>query len=542
MRNFLKSAAARQVQGNGSWEGIFRPSAAVTGALVAAILLATYFFLLTWRADPPLLDGDDAVYVLMADFFSPFSERDREILGLVMRRSYFPPLYPMLLGMVGGIASNTLLAHTVSVTILFLAFMALLVWANSISERPIAATLLVILVAMLPATVFQLFGLLSEGLYLVLTLLALYVASGAPHAKHWQYLAAAAIGLAILSRTVGFALWLAYAIWLISGRRDGWRTLPLLALIPWFAWNIWKWSHGYAASYTGNVSDLLSHQTLWSVVIEQLSVAPMNIWRGWVSSIDHFEIPLATIGGTILGAICIAGLARRLFLGSLDGLYVAIYLAMLLVWPYSYEARRLLFVVLPILLVQGLALVEWVGFRAAKWPILGRQAGTVYLAVVGIAALPAVVSIQGRFIAGLQDPNRPYAVAASWYTYTDVKRAKERLAEQSALARAWRELHSHLSADDCVYHLKPVAFMLYADRRAYATPHARNASEFWEKATLCRNFYLGAFVYPPYREPFYPKRFLGSGARVLSIDYVEEGGRRRPLGMLVRADYPSDIN
>jgi hypothetical protein len=541
MRNFMKSAAARQVQGNGSWEGIFRPSAAVTGALVAAILLATYFFLLTWRADPPLLDGDDAVYVLMADFFSPFSERDREILGLVMRRSYFPPLYPMLLGMVGGIASNTLLAHAVTVTILFLAFMALLVWANSISERPIAVTLLVILVAMLPATVFQLFGLLSEGLYLALTLVALYFANRAPHAKCWQYLAAVAIGLAILSRTVGFALWLAYAIWLISGRRDGWRTLPLLALIPWFVWTVWKWSHGYAASYTSNVSDLLSHQTLWSVVIEQLSVAPLNIWRGWVSNIDHLEIPLATIGGTILGAICIAGLVRRLSLGSLDGLYVAIYLAMLLVWPYSYEARRLLFVVLPILLVQGLAIVGWVGFRATKWPSLGRQAGTVYLAVVGIAALPAVVSIQGRFIAGLQDPNRPYAIAASWYTYANVDDAKKRLNEQSVLARGWRELGSRISAEECVYHIKSVAFMLYADRRAYATPHARSESEFWEKATLCRLFYLGAFIYAPYSEPFYPKRYLGPGARVLSIDYVQEGGRQRPLGMLVRVDDPSHI-
>jgi hypothetical protein len=541
MRNFMKSAAARQVQGNGSWEGIFRPSAAVTGALVAAILLAAYFFSFTWRADPPLLDGDDAVYVLMADFFSPFSERDREILGLVMRRSYFPPLYPMLLGMVGGIASNTLLAHAVTVTILFLAFMALLVWANSISERPIAVTLLVILVATLPATVFQLFGLLSEGLYLALTLVALYFANRAPDARCWQYLAAVAIGLAILSRTVGFALWLAYAIWLASGKREGWKTLPLIALLPWFAWSAWKWSYGYTSSYAGNVQNLLSDQTLWAVVTEQLSTAPLQIWRGWIISISHLETPLATIGGTVLGAICVAGLARRLWQGRLDGFYVAIYLAMLLIWPYSYEARRLLFVVLPILLVQGLAIVDWIGFRAAKWPSLGRQAGSVYLGIIGIAALPAVVSIQGRLIAGLQEPNRPYAIAASWYTYANVDDAKKRLTEQSVLARGWRELGSRISAEECVYHIKSVAFMLYADRRAYATPHARGESEFWEKATLCRDFYLGAFVYPPYREPFYPRRFLGPGARVLSIDYVQEGGRQRPLGMLVRVDDPSHI-
>jgi len=541
MRSFLKCVSP-QPQRDGRGKGFLRSRAAVTAALAVAILVASYFLLLTWRVDPPLLDGDDAVYVLMADFFSPFSDRDKEVLALVMRRSYFPPLYPMLLGLLGGVASSTLLAHAVSVATLFLAFIALFVWANSIIERPITVAVLVILVALLPATVVPLFGLLSEGLYLVLTLVALFLAVRGPRSKYWHYLTALVIGLAILSRTVGFALWLAYAIWLISGRREHWRTLPLIALIPWFAWTVWKSTHGYAASYAGSVMDLLSGRTLWRVIVEQLSVAPVHIWHGWASSINHLEISSVGIGAAILGAICIAGLARRLYLGSLDGLYVAVYLGTILVWPYSYEARRLLFVVLPLLLVQGLAMAEWVGSRTTNPVSVRRRAATAYLAILGVTALPAILLMQERLIAGFHDSNRRYAVAASWYTYPNVNRAKERIGEEVALARAWQASRSKVSAGECVYHPKPVAFMLYANRRAYATPYAGNASEFWEKATLCHDFYLGAFVYPPYREPFYPRRFLGPDTRVLSIDYLEEGARRRPLGMLIRVERRPDTN
>jgi len=503
---------------------------------VVAILVAAHFLLFTWRIDPPLLDGDDAVYLIMADFFSPFSGRDETITGLVMRHSYFPPLYPLLLGLAGGVSNNTVLAHLVTVAFLFGAMVALYLWSCEISERCYAALTLACLVTILPATVYEMFGLVSEGLYLLITLLALFFAARDPTGNKWRYFTAAAVGLAIVSRTVGFALWLAYTIWLTSGRRPGWKTLPLVALIPWLVWTVWKWGQGYAASYGGNVEALLEHQSIWGFVSYQLAVAPRDIWHAWTTSLNHFGNAVATTGGTIVGLIVVAGLARRLWVRSLDGIYVSIYLAVLLIWPYSYEARRLLFVILPILLVQGWIFAEWAGAQVTRWAGSMRHAGLMYIGLIGIVAFPSMYSMHERLALGWQDGNRSYAVAASWYTYSHVADAKTRIAEQLALAGAWRELGSRLGRDECVYHLKPVAFMLYADRPAYATPQASSRSEFWQRATLCQYFYLGAFFYPPYRVPFYPKQYLEPDARVVSIDYFEENGRKRPLGMLVRAD------
>src|SRR5215475_2636051 len=52
--------------------------------------------------------SDDAVYLLMADAFSPFVAADPALFDYVLRESLFPPFYPLLLGWLGA-GSATLL-------------------------------------------------------------------------------------------------------------------------------------------------------------------------------------------------------------------------------------------------------------------------------------------------------------------------------------------------------------------------------------------------------------------------------------------------
>src|SRR6185436_4725910 len=86
--------------------------------VIAALAAAGFFYFLTWLPDSPLLDGDEAVYVLMADYFSPFSHLGPDVTGLVMRHSVFPPVYPLLMGLVG--ATSTHIAAVRAVTTSFL--------------------------------------------------------------------------------------------------------------------------------------------------------------------------------------------------------------------------------------------------------------------------------------------------------------------------------------------------------------------------------------------------------------------------------------
>src|SRR5688572_30000682 len=86
---------------------------------VLSILLAVFYITFTWSHSLHVLDGDDPVYVAMANYFSPFSSNQKsEITALVMRNAPFPPLYPMMLGLVNTDATHLAFAHLLTVSFL----------------------------------------------------------------------------------------------------------------------------------------------------------------------------------------------------------------------------------------------------------------------------------------------------------------------------------------------------------------------------------------------------------------------------------------
>src|SRR5688572_488869 len=94
--------------------------------------LGLFYYRLAVHAETPLLDGDDAVYAVMADYFSFFSSRSDEITELVMRYSYFPPLYPLLLGVTGADSAHLWFAHLLTVGFLIGAMALFLLWLRHV--------------------------------------------------------------------------------------------------------------------------------------------------------------------------------------------------------------------------------------------------------------------------------------------------------------------------------------------------------------------------------------------------------------------------
>ena len=75
--------------------------AVVMRALVAAIMVP---FMLWWSGSGTLLaafGGDNAIYFLTANYFSPYAE-PLAVAGHIAASSSFPPLYPLLLALTGG--------------------------------------------------------------------------------------------------------------------------------------------------------------------------------------------------------------------------------------------------------------------------------------------------------------------------------------------------------------------------------------------------------------------------------------------------------
>jgi hypothetical protein len=166
---------------------------------------------------------------------------------------------------------------------------------------------------------------------------------------------------------------------------------------------------------------------------------------------------------------------------------------------------------------------------------VARYFPAVFLCSIILAILPSSFVMAERFVRSQIHEDRRYAVLPGWYTYPNLEIVKTRALEQLSLVSAWRRLMEHVPPGECIYHIKPAPMMLYVDRRIYLTPISKvtRSEQYLSEATQCRYFYVGAYVYAPYREAFYPAKDIGPNARILTTDYLEGDKERRVVGMLL---------
>jgi 4-amino-4-deoxy-L-arabinose transferase-like glycosyltransferase len=507
------------------------PTAAFAGLW---ILMAVFYFSIAVHATTPLLDGDDAVYALMTDYFSPFSGRSSAIVELVMRHSIFPPFYPFVLGIVGADSSHLGAMHAVTVGFFLVALAMLFWWGRAELGSATLAGLAAAVFALLPVTIAQSFRILSENLYLLLSLAALCCMTRQDD-RRWFGAAMVCVALACLTRTVGVALLFACLLCLRQASFVYRARLALIVALPALAWALWKALHGYHGGYDDALADGLRGGQWLDLIERQLRAPWRELWGGWTAGFDDHPTMTTLVVGSAVGTLGLAGALQRASQRKIDGIYVLLYLLIVLVWPYSYEARRFLFPIFPILLIQGLlfagTLVRWRPHRlAVAYPY-------VYLAMIALIVFPAMAMTVDRYLAAQLPENRALAVLPSWYAYENLTEAKARAAEQLAFVAAWERIKDKIEDNQCAYHIKPVAFMLYADRLGYVPPWVPpdRAREFPNLAMQCRYFYVGAYVYYPYRDAFYPQKYLQDVGRVLDAQYVEVNGARRLIGLLLDA-------
>jgi hypothetical protein len=501
-----------------------------TALLVA---FAVFYFRLAVHASTPLLDGDDAIYALMADYFSPFSASPPAITELVMRYTRFPPFYPFLLGIVGADSSHLAAMHAISVGFFLAASIVLFGWSQAVLRDKIMAGLIAVIVAALPVTIAQAFGILSENLYLLLSLAALLCLTRQTSGR-WVIAGTVLIAFACLTRTIGFALLIAFLGCLTRTSFTKRVQLAAIAVIPTIIWGAWKLLRGYHGDYSDSLLDALQGSAWWDLQQWQARAPWRGFWGGWIASFDNHPSMTTLVAGSTLGILCLAGAVKRALLRQMDGAYVLLYLLIILLWPYAYEARRFLYPIMPILLVQGLLLVRelsrWRPHRlAVAYPY-------VCLAAAALIALPSIFLTVERFVLAQTPEERDYAVLPSWYAYENLADARTRAAEQLTLVQAWKHIKDKVEEGQCIYHVKPVSLMLYADRVSYATPLVApgQRAELLSAATQCRYFYLAAYVYYPYRDAFYPQKYLQDLSRLVDVHYVDvPGGGRRVVGVLV---------
>ena len=433
--------------------------------------------------------GDDSVsYLVLARFLSPFAS-DPLTAPWAGYSSHFPPLFPLLLAFTGG-AQDFLVAHLAVAACAVVALAMVYAYGALRFESAAAALLLAISFLLLPTAWISVNGILSEPLYLALSLGALVYherrveknGSGPSYVLFGLLLASA-----YLTRVAGIALLAAYTAHGVAGAISR-RKLPspkefLPILIALALQGLWiglrppLQSNGYEV----DLRTILDH---WVADPGHVaSISWNSLWGGWISSFTaHSDAPpamrivfgLAGILG-IAGAVCGA---RR---NRLDSWYVLASLAMLFLWVFNEDnQRRLLYPIVPLLLVHAAeALVGGV----ARFPARVRLAMLGTMLLVPLLSVPASLLVLERSSdrAPLV-PGFEYSAATmtEFYTTSSPAQANALAFQHAAVLAGLQSLEKATPAGSRVMWMRPEYVALLGRREGVPWYFS------WDRATLAR--------------------------------------------------------
>lgn len=446
------------------------------GLLLALALLGALIF--TRHSGLPSFYDDSVDYLIMARDWTPWCESSSAIREAALREHY-PPLFPLLLAS-SGAACDLGQAHRL-VTLCFLVALGAVyrLALDRLSSR-LLAFLVSLCFLLSPAVWINLPGILSENLYLALSLSALLLAlrQEAESPRTWTGSLGLALLIAgvVLTRAIGITLLLAYgaslAIELWRGPRRPWlpRLLPLL--LPLAALGLWRL---LAPAGEGQ----LYSQDLWAIVQRLLQGEIRAVVEGqlialhdaWFTSFlfywtAHTEPRYLMV--LVFGLLALGGVAWRLVGNHLDGWYGLFYLSLLLVWPYPGQFPRFLYGLLPVLMLQGLLAADiW----SRHWRHRFRdhfRPGLILLLIV--AVLPTLGFLVGRAGYDREAEGQRLAGIAEFYRLPDLAKAVRVARESLFLIDAMKDIRHATSPQARLYWQEPNYLNLLADRRGVPTP------------------------------------------------------------------------
>ncbi len=505
-----------------------RVSVSVALFAIAYLALCIVYLCWTWSHELGDFGGDNAFYLLMAEHFSPWTAYS-PVTEYFASHNPYPPLYPLLLGFFtdGG---NLLAAHLVTTAFLLVSFALLVAWQRELGIGGMVAAWVVVLFALLRGTYMQALALLSENLYLLCTLVALLAVAYSERTgkDSWRWVATAAVAAAMLTRMAGLSLFIAFAAYLVLHRvRRGW-LMAGVALIPLTWWSVVFQTNG--SVYSSTFLERYGAES-FQVVVRQITHQAGALWYGWLLNFSN-----SISAGWVIGAaaiICLAGALDRVLTRKFDGLYVVTYLLMVLVWPHPSEAQRLIFVLVPVLLVQGVWWLSRTSLLHMKWRGV-RIAPPVLLLILTLVAIPELVLTVGRFYQPLPRELEVYRRDVGWYG-VGMQQGLESIAFSNAVLLNLQQARDRLPEEACLYSVKPSIAGFYSRRISKIPPPEHlDAAEFRQQlqSSGCRYFHMISRVTPAYKASFYPEQRLEDELRMLTEAKVRVGNREEPVARL----------
>ena len=492
-----------------------------------ALALATLVVGLAWHEQPVGMVADDAIYLLMADRLSAYLTGSANPSAFIDQYTQFPPLYPLVLAVFGGGSEAIVPARLASAACLLLGLFAIWAWLRREIE-PWAGALTIAL-GVLPGMVILALDLRSEHLYLALSIGALYFAAGKTASRRELYTAAALVGLAVLARTAGISLVLAFACFVLWNRIERGWALVMVSSLPLVSQALFAMVGDTGSGYG---SDLVARYRddivggFATTAVENLRA----LWAGWVALLGLGGRPFCNAIAALIAAPAGCGLLYRLTAGRLDALYLAAYLGMLVMWPAGSEhARRFLVPVVPVALCHAIWMLQVAVTRGLFTRRRGWLPGAYLIVLLGVIT-PALIAYAIRFAQPLPNGLQAFRYTGAWIESENPVARTRRFWHLQHLVDAYRLARDHIPSEHCVFVVHPEVFMFNSRRLAFPPPGPTlDEASFEAGLRRCRYVFISSLATHPYLPPAYPLERLGERRVVFTTKFPGPGSNRHDI-------------
>ncbi|MEM7540785.1 MAG: hypothetical protein AAF384_04265 [Pseudomonadota bacterium] len=416
--------------------------------------------------------ADDALYLMMADALSPYSQPDVAAI-YVGEVSHLPPFYPFLLALVGAGSEQIDIAHVLQVVLFIVGLGAVMAVAARVIGNPWVGIGLFSVFALSPYALILNTQIWSEFCFIALCYGGLLAVIERPKEFAPFAIAAFAFGLLAVTRGLGVAAIFALITVVIVERRRYLIPVVLLALLPSIVTK--ALGFGGVSHYFEIFNSYILQFSLWDLLREN----SVQLWRGWIRVFDRHERLMTHVISAAVLLFVILGLTRRLRELRIDALFTVAYLMLLFLWPFPNAMSRLLFPITPLLLIyacHGLVGALWIP-RIARLP--AALSVTLIFSAISLSSSAPLVRNVFRELPG----ELAYLRASGyWLEVDDPAQALASLRRRHALIKTAKVAETIVPYDQCIYSLRPQLVMFYARRPSFGAAPSRERGS----APVCR--------------------------------------------------------
>jgi len=417
------------------------------------LLYGTWLIVGAWHPSTAGFMADDGLYLLLADRFSRASGQTLlPVHQYVWEATNFPPLWPLLLGLLGASSEAPQIAYLVTAVLALASGAILALWLTRETGGDPVALCVGLCAAMTPGWVLHAQEPWSEFLFCLFVFSALQ----AECRRHWR-LAAVLCLAAYFTRSAGIALIGAFILQLCVRRPPGALSAAAIALVPAIAWSISSdrntESDSYIAMFARSFQDSSIHE-----LSSHLSRGAAALFWGLASNLSFTPGLVAFAAGAAILCTALLGALARIRAGRLDGYLIVLYLGTIWLWlAYmpSHVAQRLAMPIFPLLLALGYMYVARSRRVMLRWAVL--------LTLIAIL-MPAWIQVGVRTVSALPESASRFAHSRFWLGPEHLKDAVSDVTMRAAVIHALRELNSRVPADECVVATHPQLVLLHARR------------------------------------------------------------------------------